>query len=70
MFVYRCWVADMDGNPTKKQYQVPADPRVWPTRPSTGLVISLETPPEDLIRMAEWYGWGYNPHTRTFYRLD
>jgi len=61
---------DLYGNPVKKTYSLPPDPSYWPTRPSSILVRVLGKVNEHIIEKAQELGWGFNPHTQTFYRLD
>ena len=56
----------------RKKIAVPLSPMHW--HPRGEIVEVLVDIPEDvlnwLIEEAYKWGWGWNPHTRTFYRLD
>jgi hypothetical protein len=73
MLELRYWTADVSGRPVKVKAPVPPNPYCWPNI-RTALIVVLGDYPEEfmefLIEDAKECGWGFNPITRTFYRLD
>jgi hypothetical protein len=71
MFKVSYWT-NLNGSPVKVEFPVPGDPIHWPQNNPNILVKVLGNLPEDtlayLIELAREMGWGYNPHTQTFYR--
>ncbi len=67
------WRSNQYDLPTKISYGVPLNPYNWPTYRDCLVKVLVPLPKEQLeglIEQALALGWGFNPHTQTFYRLD
>jgi len=70
MLKLRYWALGLNG-PVKIEREVPPDPAVWGNNPTALVeVVGKIDYLEWLIEDAREYGWGFNPYTRSFYRLD
>jgi hypothetical protein len=74
MVVAEYWRADLYGDPVKHKYSLPLEPIYWPQDPPS-ILIRLEGKVDEqtlaeIVERARMLGWGFNPYTRTFYRLD
>ncbi len=68
--VIQFWKVTPEGTPKKVSYAIPAHPCYWPQNPPSVLIEVKGEVPDWLIEEAASWGWGFNPHTKTFYRLD
>ncbi len=69
--VLKFWRPDLNGQPQKVQCTLDPNPLYWP--PINDAVIEVRGEVydlDDIIAAAREHGWGFNPHTKTFYRLD
>jgi hypothetical protein len=67
------WVANpINNEPLLVEYPVSTDVRTWPTHKNALVYLTVDLPQEVLdflVEYASFEGWGFNPHTRCFYRL-
>jgi len=67
------WVANpINNEPMLVEYEVSDDVRSWPSAPQALVYLAVDLPQEVLewlVEDAQAEGWGFNPHTRCFYRL-
>jgi len=71
MFTIQYWAEGLNGDPVLVSYQLRPHPMYWPANCPNALIFhgDVEVPPSLIEEALDW-GWGYNPHTRCFYRLD
>jgi len=67
VFRVEYWRPDLDGNPKKVSYRVPAEPLLWPYYKQVLVKVEGGPPSEEILARAEALGWKYNPATGTFY---